>query len=502
MKTPKVRSLKTMASSALLVAMLFYGGGGSTGRVHAQSAEFQGKELRLTYAEYRPLYYIDDAGAPAGMLVDFWNLWSERVGIPITFITVTLSESVEQVVQGKSHINPGMYYTAGRDAYLDFSDAYLQRPSHIYYLSNETPKLERLADLAGKRVACVEGDYYVEFIAKNQPRAEIVLYESFKEQLAAILSGAADACLMEVPTAQVYMRELRAENRIRASEEPVCRNAYLAAVREGDVQLLDLVNTGLRAITTEEKERIFSSWMREGKASEEIVQIEEVTIAVEHDNYPFQFVDSENSPQGILIDLWKLWGRETGVAVNFAVGTRVETVEMVIMGRADIHGGLLFTDERDVFLDFATELHPLETRAFFNTAESGIDVLDDLESIRIGVVRGDSVIGHLGLVLPEAVLVMYPSALDLFKDARNGDLSAFVLDTSVGHYFLREFGLADRFHVLGDALLYRGEYRAAVREGDAEMLNLINRGMNSIDPEARALILERWLGPNALTTTP
>ncbi len=49
------------------------------------SGETQKKPLVIVSKNYMPFFFREGDGVPRGILVDFWNLWSSKSGVPVHF---------------------------------------------------------------------------------------------------------------------------------------------------------------------------------------------------------------------------------------------------------------------------------------------------------------------------------------------------------------------------------------------------------------------------------
>ena len=66
----------------------------------------------------------------------------------------------------------------------------------------------------------------------------------------------------------------------------------------------------------------------------------ELVIAYRLDSAPIQFKNAGGEPDGILIDVWRLWARKSGIPIRFVGAYSQETQTMVSEGTADINAGL------------------------------------------------------------------------------------------------------------------------------------------------------------------
>ncbi|MDC7240678.1 MAG: transporter substrate-binding domain-containing protein, partial [Spirochaetales bacterium] len=65
---------------------------------------------------------------------------------------------------------------------------------------------------------------------------------------------------------------------------------------------------------------------------------EKIRIALPESTGPFSALQSDGSPAGLLVDIWKTWGEKTGSPVEFLILPAGECIEALNDGRADICG--------------------------------------------------------------------------------------------------------------------------------------------------------------------
>ena len=455
--------------------------------------------LRIVYAEYMPFFYKGAGDKPRGILVDFWELWSEKTGVPVTFSALPWAETITQVRDGKADINAGIFYTTDRDTYLDFSQPFFDVDTHLFYHSTDDP-LTGVKDLAGVRLGLVTADFSVSYMQENQPEATIVEYPSYEPLVVAAIKGEVEAFVMASPVAMTYLAKHEGLDIIRRVDNPVYTNQFRAGIRAGEQELLELVNEGLSAINSEEVDAIVRSWTGRPKSSNARPTFEKVTIANCIDSIPFHFNDENGRPAGMLVDLWRLWSEKTGIEIEFKSSAWPGTLDMVRDGKADIHAGCFYSEERDKYLDYAAALRGCDTNFFFHDSIFGLKTLDDLIGFKIGVIEKDSAVDYLRRDLPEAVLAEYPSNEALFDAVEKGEVRVFVYDTPATLYFLAQRGLTHRFRHHFDRPLYTSNFYAAVREGNSALVTEINRGMEMITAEERAEIERKWMGASDVKT--
>ena len=225
--------------------------------------------------------------------------------------------------------------------------------------------------------------------------------------------------------------------------------------------------------------------------------LERLSVAYCVDCVPFHFSDENGKPAGMIVDLWRLWSEKTGIAIDFRAATWDETLRMVGAGEAAAHAGLFFNDERDKFLDYGGALTKTDTHVFLHKSLPSISNLDDLSAYRIGVLAGDYVEGYLKEKIPAATIVGFSDYDTMMAALAGGALRAFAADTPTGLYHLKRYDLAANFKFPNNQRLYQADWFVAVTEGNAPLLDVINRGMARITGDELLEVSRHWTSGKA-----
>jgi len=219
-----------------------------------------------------------------------------------------------------------------------------------------------------------------------------------------------------------------------------------------------------------------------------------VTVAISEDYPPYNAVDGQGRPWGWLVDIWRLWSKKTGIEVKFVAAPFVKTLKLVGSGKVDIHGGCFYSKQRAEYLEYVAPLLKSTTSYFFHKGIFGIRNVVDLAPYRVGVIKGDYLVGYLQDKLPEASLAEFDTYKDMFTALKAGDIRVFASDTPVGLYFLKKWDLLSEFTFLPDKPLYSAEFQAAVKKGNTRLAKVVGRGLELITPAERVAIERRWSG--------
>ncbi len=221
---------------------------------------------------------------------------------------------------------------------------------------------------------------------------------------------------------------------------------------------------------------------------------EKVEVAVGMDSVPYYYLDQDNQAAGLVVDIWKLWSRQTGIKVVFKSYPFYQTLTAVQDGEADIHAGCFFSEERSRSLDFVTPVATVRTHFFVRKNILGVKSLVDLRGFRIGVIKGDAAIGYLKQKMPDASLAMYTDNQSLFNAVKSGDILAFVKDTNIALAMLKQKGILSQYRYFDQEPLYEADWLCAVRRGNTDLADIVRNGMQSIAQSKKEAVLQKWTG--------
>jgi diguanylate cyclase (GGDEF)-like protein len=209
---------------------------------------------------------------------------------------------------------------------------------------------------------------------------------------------------------------------------------------------------------------------------------------------PFSYVGEDGTPQGILIDLWRLFGEKNGVEIEFRLVDWHESLELIRRGEVDVHGGLTRSQTRADFLTFGDEILRIRTLLFGPAGAGELD-LAELADEPIGVVEASYEQEFLETHFPRLDLVGFANSEDMIGAAVGGEIQAFVSDNPTGYYRLLIADAIDRFRA--SATLYTESIHPAVRRGADALAAFVDAGMEKLSDQEKQAIIERWLLPPA-----
>jgi len=221
-------------------------------------------------------------------------------------------------------------------------------------------------------------------------------------------------------------------------------------------------------------------------------------VVVDDASYaPFSFLDADDQPAGISIDLWRLWSRKTGIEVEFRLMQWNAALLAVQQGQADVVGGIFKTAERQRHFDFTSSSFVIATKVFFHEQIHGIRGLEDLQGFRVGIVKGDSGQDLMQQRYPKTLLQEYGDTAAMIRAAVAGEIKVLVADLEVGRFYLAQY---DQQGAIREAAkpVATNPLHSAVKKGNHRLLAVLDEGFSRISEDEIKATMATWTGSSLL----
>lgn len=434
-----------------------------------------------------PFHFVDEKGNVSGITIDYWNLWSKKTGIKVKFLVSDWNTSLENVKDRKADAHAGCFYTSERDSYMDYAFPISETEAHIFY-NSKLQGISELKDLKSYAIGVLKGDYAEEYIQRNLNDASIRPFNTYKELAEAAKNGGIQVFIADTRTALNAMENILPEGMFTyKADKPLYTNYFYATVQEGRADLVQLINSGMGSITATERQNINTKWaLKDDRITKSI------KVAVSMDYAPFSFPDENGNPQGLLVDMWRLWGQKTGFAVQFVTDNWTNTLKDVETGAADIHSGLFFTNERSRYMSFSRMFYTVESKIFYNEKLRNFSSVKDLQGKVVGANRNSFQELYLKEHFPDMKIVSFDYSTSMVEAAENNLIDAFIEES---------VSLKANYQVLGKAfnnkelpdVSFTEDMMAGVTKAKPELLVLVNQGLEEISRAEWKQLEEKWI---------
>lgn len=201
-----------------------------------------GKLVVLTNATFPPFEYIGDDGEVVGVDADIAKLIADKIGVALEIVDMDFDLLVEALVGGKGDmIAAGMTATDEKKLSIDFSDTYIKMGLQVIVPVGSD--IKSFDDLAGKKIAVQLGTTGDAYATENVEGAEVLPFKGMVEAGQAVVSGNADAAIIDVLPAEYIVKQNADKIELLGliSEEDIA-----LGVAKGQEDFLALINEVLK----------------------------------------------------------------------------------------------------------------------------------------------------------------------------------------------------------------------------------------------------------------
>ena len=259
------RAVLLLAALALVGALLPVGSDAQQSAL--PEIKKRGKLVVGVKTDFPPFGSVDAAGKNIGFDVDVsYELAKALFGDPnkIELVSVTSGNRIPYLQSGKIDIIVAtVTVTDERRKVVEFSEPYFLSGELI--LVPKASTVNDVKDLNGKKVAIIQGAITDQDLAELAPQATRLKYGKVTEAMLAVKAGHADAFVQD----DILILKLVKDNPdMRVDGKPFLPRPYGIAVRKGDTEFIQWVNTQLKRMQSDGAyERIWKRHLGEFEAN-------------------------------------------------------------------------------------------------------------------------------------------------------------------------------------------------------------------------------------------
>ncbi|MBF0289348.1 MAG: transporter substrate-binding domain-containing protein [SAR324 cluster bacterium] len=456
---------------------------------------------------YTPFSLLNVQGAPAGMWVDIWKLWSEKTGKTIKIQPYVWKDSLSALREGKADVHFGLFRNKEREVWMDFSQPFYGIGTGLFYsvAFDEPPRLE---DLSGKKVGAVSGSYQESWLQENYPKIKIVSLANQELLIYAAKDKRIDAFLGEAPSVDHLLNKLGMLGDIARSGETLFSNQVFAGVAKGREDLLQLINKGFSQISQKEWHRMESLWIpdpsrryyHDKQIDLPFTQAERLWLQ-EHQVIrvggpkafpPFHYFEGDTL-NGISWDYLQFIMSQLGVQI--VVQKNLPWPEVLKRAKSrelDLISLAAKTKERETFLHYTDPYlsFPLVIIAQKNTPlMSG---LDDLNGKKVAVIKKGSI--YEWLMRDEIKIIPHfvgtPS--EALEAVSFGQADANISNLALASYLIPQKGLAN-LKIAAPTSYGNYDLFMAVRKDWPELVSILNKALFLFPKKQKQKLFAHWM---------
>ncbi len=211
--------------------------------------------------------------------------------------------------------------------------------------------------------------------------------------------------------------------------------------------------------------------------------------------YPPQIMlRNDGKADGLEADLIRALERETGLQVEWQLGTWSDAVQKLRNRQVEIIPGMNVTEERKREFLFTRPYFEDRVVLFVPVDSFHIIGLDDLRDRRVGVQKGEVAGQLLRTTRPNLNYYEFNSQRELLQAVAERKVDAAAANYYAGKYWLRQIDLEKQVKTNGESL-FVNPFAIAVRADDPELRSLLDNALLRLEASGELQrIKDKWLG--------
>lgn len=499
------------AEGRAIQAKWFEVAGRAGGTLHLEPAEKAWLEahprIRVGVPDQRPpLAFVDEAGRPQGIGVDFIGLLNERLDGRLEVVSGSWTNLRAEIAAGRLEALMDVPAPAGgapelrtTKPYASLPDVVVARSGQVYYDSVES--------LAKKTVAVEAGLPGTVHLRASHPEIRLVEHPSARAALVAVSEGKADAYVGNRATATwLIARELLSNLQVQGTVRETA-SASCIGVRPDLPELAAVLGKALALLPQQGVHGVFERWggAGQGRGGADITWIQlspeerqwldahPVILYGSNPKWaPVEFIDKNGMPQGISHDYLERFGKALGVEFRpVPIPAWRQAQAKLRDGEVDLLTSATKASAKKVELAFSPPYLSLQTAIFTRQNMPYVGDVAELKGLRVVTVPGYAMKEYLLRQEPELRIQEAKDIPTALKIVEAGGADAFVGALLVTSHYIQQGGHT-RIKVAGETgFIYQPAFAS---RADWKILpEILAKLLDGVREEERNAITRKWL---------
>lgn len=442
--------------------------------------------------DYPPFCVLSDENQADGFSVELLRAALKAMGRDVSFRLGPWEEVKQSLAEGTVQVLPLVGRTPEREEVFDFTVPYLTMHGTILVREGETA-IFSLADLAGKEVAVMRGDNAEEFARRTNLGATIVTTGNFEEALRGLAAGRHDAVLIQRLVALQLMKQTGLTH-LKFAGPPLDDfvQSFCFAVRDGDRDLLSLLNEGLSIVMVDGTfRRLLTKWV--APIEDGAKGRSRIFVGGDSNYPPFEFLDENGEPAGFNVELSRAIARELGLEITFRLDSWGKIRQALEQDEIDVIQGMFYSPERENYFAFSPPHSIVNHAIVVREGTTMAGSLSELSGKSILVMKGD-------IMHDAAVALGYKEQLKIVETQEEalrllsgGEYDCALVAKIPALYRIKQRGWTNLR--LSDYSVHSPEYCFAVPKRNHQLLALFSEGLANVRATGEyRRIYAKWLG--------
>ncbi|MBS3046383.1 transporter substrate-binding domain-containing protein [Enterobacter mori] len=346
-------------------------------------------------------------------------------------------------------------------------------------------------------------------IKKHYPQARIKEYATVYQALAATANRQVDGFIGNAAGGTYFIEHYHLNSLAIGNYAELTQNGFHIAVRKQDQRLATLLNRVIATIPAQVQQNIVKRWVTNASAfdiSDRInLSADEKVWVSQHpqvfynaaiDRMPFVFSDNRDQPAGLSVELLDLIGKKAGIKFT-PVWTNVafNQLDPSIANNISVLPVLVRNVEKDLPISRTINVTvPYITSHWVIVGrknEQSVQQASDLAGKRIAVTQRNQLVDRLHKMLPGTTLDHVSTYMDAYAEVANGHADATIANVFTASYIIQHH-FSSELKILAPLAETPVEIGFGVLGNNPQLLSIMNKALDSIQPDEMLAIQSRW----------
>ena len=209
--------------------------------------------------DYKPYTFIDSNGVAKGFDVDLIKYIADEYNLELEFRLTKWSQALKNLEKGEVDVLLSVLYTDQRDTVYDYTIPYNEDYYGIFI--REDSNVKEISDLSKKQIISLKGDASItRFLEPMALFSNTTLVKSLPEAIRLLSEEKGDAVLAPYSIGMEAVEDLNIQN-VKVDGPSIMPILYRFAVKEGDPELLSILNDGIDHVKVSgKKDKLIKKW--------------------------------------------------------------------------------------------------------------------------------------------------------------------------------------------------------------------------------------------------
>jgi ABC-type amino acid transport substrate-binding protein len=469
--------------------------------------------IRVSHVDNWPPFDFSIGSQPAGYSVDLLNLLASRVGLKLEYVKgLSWEEQLEHFKQKKIDLLHSLARNQEREKFGIYSKP-ITSYNQFYILRKNTPDINSIHELSGKRIASVPGWNQFSLLKSFEPAVTVVPMKSTEETFSAVSKGQADAAVSNNMMAW-YIWNKKGIHDLKISgdfelQHTTKNNDLHYMAQKNAPELISILNKAYESLAPKDVEALNQKWFGSIETySNNNIPLSDtekawlkkhpvLRVSNEMDYPPFDFA-IELEPRGYSIDLLNILAKRIGLKVEYFNGyTWKELVTKFKEGKLDLLHSLNSTPKRKEFGIFSRSYSTSQSHFIVRRDHEEILNIKELYGKTVAVGKGWSVEEYLKTNHPLVNLISYTNIQEIMHAVSIGEADAMINDEVTVRYMFRSLGLRN-LKISGWFKEFdQGRsmtYHFLAQKDSPELISMLNKALDSLTAGELQKLDQKWFG--------